>query len=154
MVLDLAPVTVGCDPGTYPLGRSGGVSSVMVSRVDGLLGELKSRHGTEAQFMERLRPMVENILGEDTPDHMRSELLELLAETCDRQVKIQRDGVKMREAFQSFFANIGQLLATLVAERANARPSTKPGTRGDVRPRNGTSNGPAAGPHRGGPSDN
>lgn len=72
--------------------------------------------------MERLRPMVERILEPETPEASRPELLELLAETCEREVQNKRSTEAMRVAFRDFFAHIQALLYENYRLRGGTEP--------------------------------
>lgn len=64
----------------------------MVERVDSLLEELAEWHRNEPEFVAQLRPMIARIFDSGTPEEFRPRLLEMVAETCDRQVAIKRNG--------------------------------------------------------------
>ena len=82
----------------------------MSERVEGLLAELQARHKTEPEFMERLRPELECILSEDTPEDSRIRLLELVAETCDRQTQIARSCDALLAVFDGMFEQLRSLV--------------------------------------------
>ena len=73
------------------------------------MAELKARYELREDFIERLRAPVALILSEEIPRERRRELLELLAETCERDVKIRREGANLRSAFQELFRVLGDL---------------------------------------------
>lgn len=75
----------------------------MPERVDSLLAELQARHSTQPEFMDQLRPLVERILADATPEDSRPRLLELVAETCERQTMIEKNSEAMRAAFDEMF---------------------------------------------------
>ncbi len=82
----------------------------MVERADALIDELAARHGNAPEFLEQIRPMVVRILHPDTPDASRPQLLELVAETCERQLTIKRNGEELRAAFDQLFDSIRALV--------------------------------------------
>jgi len=78
-----------------------------MNRVDAILSELSARHHkVSAEFLVAVRPMVERILDPNTPEHTRVPLLELLAETVERDVKVRDDAVAARAELVEFFAAI------------------------------------------------
>ncbi|MCC7063607.1 MAG: hypothetical protein IT456_12440 [Planctomycetes bacterium] len=82
-----------------------------MSRVDSLLLELSSRHrNDDPRFLAAVKPMVERILDPLTPEQARVPLLEMLAETFERDVQVRRDLEKARENWASFFANLKKLM--------------------------------------------
>ena len=82
-----------------------------MERVDSLLSELSQRHrNQDPRFLAAVRPMVANILDPATPDHARVPLLELLAETFERDVQVRRDIGKALEGWKGFFASLRKLL--------------------------------------------
>lgn len=82
-----------------------------MERVDSLLSELSQRHrNQDPRFLASVRPMVANILDPATPDHARVPLLELLAETFERDVQVRRDIGKALDGWQRFFASLRKLL--------------------------------------------
>lgn len=83
---------------------------MQVSRVDSLLAELTARHGLSADYAARLRPLVERLLEPGIPEATRPALMELLAETCERQRRIEESGKQMKQAVQEFFAELGKLI--------------------------------------------
>ncbi|MFT7535974.1 MAG: hypothetical protein ACI85K_001927 [Hyphomicrobiaceae bacterium] len=59
-----------------------------MDRVDNLIAELASRHGNSSpRFLAAVRPVAVKILDDKTPDGARVPLLELLAETFERDVE-------------------------------------------------------------------
>lgn len=87
----------------------------MGERVDGLLAELQARHKTQPEFMEQLRPLLERILDDDTPEDCRPRLLELVAETCERQTRIAQATEALRAAFEEMF-ELMRLMVERLAE--------------------------------------
>lgn len=82
-----------------------------MDRVDSLLQELSSRHrNQDPRFLAAVRPMVVTILDADTPDASRVALLELLAETFERDLQVRRDCAKAQDAWVAFMASIRRLL--------------------------------------------
>ena len=82
----------------------------MSERVEGLLAELQARHKTEPEFMERLRPELERILSDDTSEDSRIRLLELVAETCERQTQIARSCNALLEVFDGMFEQLRSMI--------------------------------------------
>jgi hypothetical protein len=82
-----------------------------MERVDSLLQELSSRHhNRDPRFLAAVRPLVVNILDARTPDHSRVALLELLAETFERDRQVRDDCASAKAAWQELFANLKRLL--------------------------------------------
>lgn len=82
-----------------------------MTRVDSLLAELQSRHrNDDPRFLAAVRPMAERILDPQTPDHARVPLLEMLAETFERDVQVRRDLAKARANWGEFFAHLKKLM--------------------------------------------
>ena len=82
----------------------------MTNRVDSLLAELEARYPTGDGFVDTLRPMAERILDAGTPEQHRPALLEMLAETCDRQIQIERNCARAIEAWRGFIDQLKILL--------------------------------------------
>ena len=82
----------------------------MSERVEGLLAELQTRHKTEPEFMEKLRPELERILSDDTSEDSRIRLLELVAETCERQTQIARSCNALLEVFDGMFEQLRSMI--------------------------------------------
>ena len=71
----------------------------MSTRTDSLLAELQNRHGvTDTAFLTRIRPMIATILDPSIPEEARTPLLEALAETFDRHVRLGRDFTAIKQA--------------------------------------------------------
>lgn len=82
-----------------------------MERVDSLLSELSSRHhNQDPRFLAAVRPMVVTILDPATPEQARVPLLELLAETFERDVQVRRDLDKALAGWNRFFAALRKLL--------------------------------------------
>lgn len=82
-----------------------------MERVDSLLQELASRHrNDDPGFLAAVRPMVVTILDPATPEHARVPLLELLAETFERDVQVRRDIGRARASWENFFVSLRKLL--------------------------------------------
>jgi hypothetical protein len=82
-----------------------------MERVDSLLSELSQRHhNQDPRFLAAVRPMVVTILDPATPEHARVPLLELLAETFERDVQVRRDLGKALAGWNRFFAALRKLL--------------------------------------------
>lgn len=82
-----------------------------MERVDSLLLELSARHrNTDPRFLTAVRPMVLSILDPATPETARVPLLEMLAETFERDVQVRRDIATAQTAWSQFFARLRQLL--------------------------------------------
>lgn len=81
------------------------------SRLDALMAELQARHGNhDPQFLAAIRPLVARILEPATPVTARVPLLELLAETFERDFQVRRDLAVAREHWQRFFDQLRRLL--------------------------------------------
>ena len=82
-----------------------------MDRIDSLLLELSSRHrNDDARFLTAVRPMVVTILDPATPEAARVPLLELLAETFERDVQVRRDTARAQAAWADFFATLKKLM--------------------------------------------
>ena len=82
-----------------------------MDRIDSLLQELSSRHrNDDSRFLAAVRPMVAGILDPATPEDRRVPLLELLAETFERDVQVRRDTGRALAAWQQWFSSIQRLL--------------------------------------------
>lgn len=82
-----------------------------MERIDSLLLELSARHrNQDPRFLTAVRPMVATILDSGTPTAARVPLLELLAETFERDVQIRRDIAAAQAAWRDFFARLQRLL--------------------------------------------
>jgi hypothetical protein len=82
-----------------------------MDRVDSLLRELASRHrNDDARFLAAVRPMVVTILDPLTPEVARVPLLELLAETFERDLQVRQESAKAQAAWADFFATLKKLL--------------------------------------------
>ena len=76
-----------------------------MSRVDALLSELAARHRqSDPRFLAAVRPLAEKILDPMLPVAARVPLLEMLAETFERDVGIRREGDAARAALREFTA--------------------------------------------------
>jgi hypothetical protein len=94
----------------------------MQPRVAAILAELGQRHFAGPELLERLRPMVERILGPDLADDDRLRLLELLAETCERGVQLRADFASIRVGFDRMFARLAEIVRE-AGERGGASPN-------------------------------
>ncbi len=82
-----------------------------MNRVDTLLLELQARHGNrDAGFLAAVRPLIERMLDPGTPEAARVSLLELLAETFERDVRIREATAQSLAAWREFVARLRQLL--------------------------------------------
>ena len=82
-----------------------------MNRVDSLMHELASRHGNhDARFLDAVRPLVATILDAGTPEQARVPLLELLAETFERDVQVRRDCAAARAAWAEFIEVLKRLI--------------------------------------------
>ena len=77
-----------------------------MSRVDSLIAELRARHGDDGNFFDHLRPLIEKIFDPATPEQSRNSLLELAAETCERNQEIRSNCDAAQRAWQSYVANL------------------------------------------------
>ena len=84
----------------------------IMERIDALLLELSARHrNQDPRFLAAVRPMVATILDPATPVTARVPLLELLAETFERDEQVRRDIAAAQSAWRAFFARLQSLLA-------------------------------------------
>lgn len=82
-----------------------------MDRVDALLSELSARHhNQDPRFLTAVRPMVEGILDPRIREQDRVGLLELLAETFERDVQVRVDCERARVAWSEFLAAVARLL--------------------------------------------
>lgn len=82
-----------------------------MTRADALLLELQHRHGNDdARFLAAVRPFVERILDPSLPESARVALLELLAETFERDVQIRRNTQRSLAAWADFVRRLKALL--------------------------------------------
>ncbi|MCB9884542.1 MAG: hypothetical protein H6838_03565 [Planctomycetes bacterium] len=82
-----------------------------MTRVDALMLELQARHNNnDPRFLTAVRPLVERILDPGTPEDARVPLLEMLAETFERDVAIREATAQSLAAWRDFFANLKKLL--------------------------------------------
>ncbi|MCB9879326.1 MAG: hypothetical protein H6835_17160 [Planctomycetes bacterium] len=82
-----------------------------MNRVDNLIRELASRHRNhDPRFLEAVRPMVASILDDRTPEHARVPLLEMLAETFERDVQVRRDCAAAQAAWAELFETLKRLI--------------------------------------------
>lgn len=84
-----------------------------MTRVDSLLLELSSRHRNhDPRFLAAVRPMVERIVDPATPEQARVPLLEMLAETFERDLQVRTDLAKAQQHWVDFFAHLKKLLGS------------------------------------------
>ncbi|MFM1872649.1 MAG: hypothetical protein RL398_2071 [Planctomycetota bacterium] len=82
-----------------------------MTRIDSLLEELQTRHrNDDPRFLAAVRPMVERILDPGTPDAARVPLLELLAETFERDVAIRASTAQAQRAWHDWFEALKRML--------------------------------------------
>lgn len=82
-----------------------------MDRADTLIAELASRHqNQDPRFLAAVRPMVVNILDAHTPEDARIPLLELLAETFERDVANRKNCEAARIAWAQWFEHLKRLL--------------------------------------------
>lgn len=82
-----------------------------MTRVDALLQELSARHRHhDARFLSAVRPLVESMLDPAIAADRRVGLLELLAETFERDLAIRRDTALARQHLQQYLAQLRELL--------------------------------------------
>ncbi len=82
-----------------------------MTRVDRILTELRARHGSDECFEARLRPMLERIVDPAMSEECQVGLLEIVAETCERNTQIRRDGKAALEAWDSYVKSLLRLLS-------------------------------------------
>ena len=82
-----------------------------MTRVDSILLELKSRHrNDDPAFLAAIRPIVVRIFDAGTPEHARIPLLEMLAETFERD-RSNRENLKhAQDGIRRLFAELRRLL--------------------------------------------
>ena len=85
----------------------------MSKKVDALLSQCSTRHGSDRRFLEAVRPMAELILNPATPRRHRPELRQLLAQSCERDSSIRRKCQEAQETLRQFFAELDDLLRSL-----------------------------------------
>lgn len=82
-----------------------------MDRIESLLRELSSRHrNDDPRFLDAVRPMVVAILDQRTPEVARVPLLEMLAETFERDVQVRRDCAAARSAWDEFVVSLRKLM--------------------------------------------
>lgn len=82
-----------------------------MTRIDSLLFELQSRHrNQDPRFLAAVRPLVEKILDPTLPEPARIPLMEMLAETFERDVQVRTDLAKTREGLAAVFDHLKRLL--------------------------------------------
>ncbi|MGE3173657.1 MAG: hypothetical protein AB7O97_13620 [Planctomycetota bacterium] len=82
-----------------------------MTRAEALIHELASRHdNADPRFLAAVRPMVDRILDDATPAAARVPLLELLAETFERDVAMRRDLTMAREHWVALMQRLRELL--------------------------------------------
>lgn len=78
-----------------------------MTRAESLIRELSARHGNaDPAFIAGVRPLVELILDVGTPESARVDLLELLAETFERDLQVRRDLDAARRGLAEIFARL------------------------------------------------
>ncbi|MDO8348981.1 MAG: hypothetical protein Q7T30_02005 [Planctomycetota bacterium] len=83
-----------------------------MTRVDALLTELSLRHrNDDPRFLAAVRPIIERIVDPSLPEDARVPLLELLAETFERDVQVRLDLRRMRQAWDRMVADLLRVLA-------------------------------------------
>ena len=91
-----------------------------MTRVERILAELRARHGNDDRFTERLRPMLERIVDPELSEESQLGLLELVAETCERNTQIRSDGQAALAAWKSY---VESLLCLLRGEQLPPDPA-------------------------------
>ncbi len=82
-----------------------------MTRIDSLLEELSARHrNQDPRFLAAVRPLAERILDPATPEPSRVPLLELLAETFERDARTRTDLAAASALWAQFFARLRRLL--------------------------------------------
>lgn len=81
-----------------------------MSRVDSLIAELRARHGNEELFFDHLRPLVVKIFDPATPEESRNSLLELVAETCERNHEDKVNFAAAQKAWQDHMDHLIEML--------------------------------------------
>lgn len=82
-----------------------------MERVDNLIAELASRYNNQdPQFLAAVRPAVVKILDEKTPEHARVPLLEMLAETFERDARSKQSCAAAKVAIAQWAETLRRLL--------------------------------------------
>jgi hypothetical protein len=76
------------------------------ARVDRVLDELQQRYGNDERFVSRARPIVRRIFEPGMSEEQRTLALEMLAETCVRDVQIRDNCAAAKAAWAEFFAKM------------------------------------------------
>ena len=83
-----------------------------MTRVESLLTELSQRHrNSDPRFLAAVRPIVERIVDPALSEDVRVPLLELLAETFERDVQVRLDLRRMRQAWDQMVVDLQKLLS-------------------------------------------
>lgn len=78
-------------------------------RVEKILAELQSRYDLQDDFLAKLRPMVSTVLSDEIDDEQRTGLLEMVAETCERDLRLRKGSVALKSALQSLVDTLREL---------------------------------------------
>lgn len=83
-----------------------------MTRAETLIRELSARHGNvDPSFLAAVHPLVAKILDAATPAAARVPLLELLAETFERDANIRRDLAAARAGLAQWLDDLRRLLS-------------------------------------------
>lgn len=102
----------------------------MNHRSERILAELSYRYDLKNSFVERLRPWVDRIVDEEIPEHQQIALLELLAETCERQKRIDESTLEAQRALKGFVSAMKELFDRVQRFKAITRASKLTGPPG------------------------
>lgn len=78
-------------------------------RTTRILAELTERYDLQADFVQKVRPMVDTIFSDDIKDEDRTALLEVLAETCERDLRMRKGSAALREALTGLVDTLKEL---------------------------------------------
>ena len=82
-----------------------------MTRVEALLAELSARHrNQDPRFLTAVRPLVARVVDPGLPEAERVRLLELVAETFERDVQVRRDCLAAKDAWAGYIAALLPLL--------------------------------------------
>lgn len=100
-------------------------------RIEHLLSELTQRYELTDEFAGKLRPMIATIFSDEIRDEDRTQLLEMVAETCERDLRMRRGSVKLKECLQTLMSTLHELNQKL--RTLSDRPGPPPASDGDQR---------------------
>lgn len=92
-----------------------------MERVEHILDELTARYDLKEPLRRRLRPLLQRILAPDVPEERRVFLLEMVAETCQRDQKIRTTFGLLKERLEQLSRSLERLAADLRAQGGDVR---------------------------------